>query len=118
MTKYGSRFWLEKMSARRSIRDHYRDKFFSDHGFSNRLGDPFELESNPSQQMSVVMDLIKDAQKCIDSDSSAIEALKLGISSSMLGSASTASIPKLPISINQMSMSSLANKHFCSSGSE
>lgn len=118
MTKYGSESWVEKMIIRRSIRDFYRDKFFSDNGFSRRMKDPFDLAINPENQLSMVLCLFEKASDGLAGDNTSLGILKNIISSSMLGIGISPTAQALPLKLNKTTLSSLAQSHFTSLDSE
>jgi len=112
MVEFASKGWEAKLKERRALRDHYRAKFFSAHGVSKRLKDPFEYDPSPAAQVATVKILQSKIKDGLEGDTDAFDTLK------GLMAQTGFSIPLVPgtdigrPSVEKMSLSRLARNHF------
>ena len=111
--RYDDGAFIEREPSRRALRDEYRDKFFAEVD-GERLKDPFDFDPDPSEQLGVVMGLIKTVHSLHSDEKSAIESVQALVGSAVLGVPSVG----LPVpglgrpSVASVTVSNMAKRHF------
>lgn len=112
MTRFGSKDWQNLLKERRKLRDHYRAKFFRDHGVENRLKDTFDFDPAATAQISVVKTLHDKIRDSLGGETDAFDAMV-----SMIGNKGF-SVPIVPVTSvgrptsESTSRSRMAHYHF------
>lgn len=91
MTELGSKDWQNLLKERCRLRDHYRAKFFRDHGVKMRLKEAFDFDPSPAAQISIVKTLQNKIRDGLEGDTDAFDILASLISQTSF------SIPVTPV---------------------